>query len=163
MDNLLFYSTNTYIANNIASQFYSGMHYVWCSPVFDPKSLDAMNVWKNIPPSSSPYNIYWQLKQDVESKDMHSPKIEANKVGLKRGALEALKNKMIDDVEYSEIIYMIDTVDIDSFRPLLYLIPKSLVFSKIEEVPIEKRANPLGIEYRIKNLQNTEFEIIHQL
>lgn len=158
---LFLYSTNTYLSHIIAKNYYNGRFYVWCSPVFQPP-LDPLDKYHKIPRSSSPYDIYMDLKRDVESGDLHSAKIEANKLGLKKGALEAAKNQWIDENELARINYTIDNASLTDFKPILYIIPLSLVKEKLEAVPVSEMANPLSTEYRIKELLYHEFEMIHQ-
>lgn len=159
-ENLLYYSTNSYLAFQISENFYRGKHFVWCSPIFDSQAVDKYDIRRNIPPSSNPSMIYISLKTDVSLKDYHSSKIEANKKGLKAGASIMLQNGEINDFEFGFIMKMIDSSGIDDFRPLVYLIPKVLVDNRLEVVPVDERANPLGVEYKIIDLKRNEFEII---
>ncbi|MCD7898527.1 MAG: hypothetical protein LUH22_01225 [Bacteroides sp.] len=99
--NINFYSTNTYLAYTVSQIYYNKKHFVWCSPVFDAMSLDKLHHWRNNPPSSSPFNIYTELKEAVTRKDLHNSKIEANKIGIMKGAQIALKKEIIDEVEYN--------------------------------------------------------------
>jgi hypothetical protein len=161
-NSLYLYSTNTKLANLLSKEYYRGIHYVWCSPVFDPSELSPLDPLYKIPPSSSPLDIYKTLKNDVYKKDHHSSKIDANKVGLKKGATFALQKGIIDNFELATITELIDLADFELFNPILYIIPISLVQNKLEEVPTVERANPFGKEYRIPNLKDGEFEVIHQ-
>ncbi|MDD3507415.1 MAG: hypothetical protein PHY27_03185 [Parabacteroides sp.] len=159
---LFYYSTNTYLSYFISKTFYNGTFYVWCAPVFDPLSLDHLNPLCRIPPSSSPFKIYQDLKQEVNNRDLHSAKIEANRNGLKKGAINALANGLIDNDELTRINYIIDKADLTDFKPMLYLIPVSLVATRVEVVSVSERANPLSEEYKIVDLKEYEFEIIQQ-
>lgn len=160
---LFLYSTNTKLANFLSKEYYGGKHYVWCSPVFDPSIFSPLDSYHKIPPSSSPLDIYRTFKKDVLGNDLHSAKIEANKSGLRKGAGFALEAGIIDDNELSIILHLIDCADLDFFNPILYIIPLSLVQKKLEEVPVDERANPFGQEYRITELIEGEFEVIYQL
>ena len=148
---LLYYSTSTYIALHINSLFY-GQHYLWCSPVFDPASLDRFNPLGKIPASSSPSNIYKSYLRDVATGDRHSALIAQNREGIKRGALYKLQQGIIDKNEYNIIHAMVDQANIVDFRPVLYLIPSTVVIAKMKRVPVEEVANPLGVEYRVEDL-----------
>jgi hypothetical protein len=163
MDNLLYYSTNSYLAFQLAENYYRGKHFVWCSPVFAPEELSELDIRKNIPPSSSPNKIYIKLIEDIHRADMHSSLIEQNKSGLKKGALIHHKAGIIDDNDLVRINKLIDSAKLKDFRPLLYLIPKNLVESKIIEVDIDDKANPLDVEYQIVDLNKNEFEIIQPI
>jgi len=128
--------------------------------VFDPDKLDAYDYRKNIPGSSSPYKIYRNLKEDIDSKDLHSSKIKENRAGLKKGATIMLENNLIDENDYARIIKIIDIADVTSFTPLLYIIPSHLVDNRIEVVDVENLANPLSSEFQIKDLEKQNFEIL---
>src|SRR5579883_1836455 len=119
--NLLYYSTSTYLSYLINRNFYKGKHFLWCSPVFDPESLDRLHPWYRIPPSSSPHKIYIRLFEDIKHGDMHSAKIKENRVGLKHGATIQLNNGVIDDTDFARINEMIYKASISDFKPLLYL------------------------------------------
>lgn len=160
MDNLNFYSTNTYLAYWLSCTFYHDEHFVWCSPIFDPSKLDEYHIYKKIPPSSSPFSIYRKLYEDVNNNDLHSPLIENNKNGLRKGAGLKLANKVITELEYSRILKMIEQSQSQEFRPLVYIISSNLVKDKLITVDVEESANPLSVEYQIHNLLKKEFEIM---
>lgn len=156
---VLYYSTSTKLAHHINTLFY-GQHFLWCAPVFDPLSLDALDPRRKIPVSSSPKNIYKRYTEDVEGEDTHSKLIEQNRQGIKNGALYKLKEKVITKREFAQINVMVDKASFADFRPILYLIPLSIVKSRLKQVPVEDVANPLGIEFRIEDLLTSECEII---
>jgi hypothetical protein len=162
--NLLFYSANTYLSHYINKRFYKGQHYVWCSPVFDPTTLDNFHEWRNIPASSSPHDIYINSRNSTvasgRSLDRHSPFIIQNRAGIKRGARIRLDNKEITEHQYQMIMYLVENAPLSDYRPLLYVIPMSIVNSKVEEVPLEETANPLGVEFRIACLNDDEFDAL---
>ena len=158
--NLLYYSTNTKIAYFISEQFYNSIHFVWCAPVYDPQKLHKYDYLSKIPVSSSPFKIYKQLLEEVQTGDQHSSKIEQNKIGLKKGAAIMREKGVIDDNDFARIISIIDRAELSEFTPILYLIPESLVSKKVVSVEIDSVANPLSCEYQIKNLNRSEFEII---
>lgn len=161
MDNcIVYFSVNTNLANHISARFYNGIHYVWCSPVFDPKALSKTSTRHQIPASSSPKSIYEEFKRSSEDDDNHADCIVRNKAGIKSGALKKRAAGEITDEEHDRIIRMIDKAANNKFAPLLYIIPCHLVTGKVEPVPVEELANPLSEEYRIENLKESEFEII---
>ena len=158
-ENLLYYSTNTYLSFWLSKNFYKKF-FVWCSPVFDPSKLSEYHELKKIPPSSSPFYIYNLFHNDVSSGDLHSAKIQENKAGLIRGASLHLENKTISELEYARIMSIIEQALITEFRPLVYVIPKSKVKNRVKMVEVEKTANPLSIEYQIHDLKADEFDVI---
>ena len=157
---LIYYSTNTSIANYLAKSFYNGIHFVWCSPVFNPETLNSYDEFNKIPRISSPYHIYHNLHKEVVGNDLHSILIEKNKDGLHRGALHHLEIGTITNEEYARIIKMIDMSPITDYKPLLYIIPATPILAKIKRVEVEASANPLSVEYQILNLTSDEFDII---
>lgn len=159
--NLFLYSTNTELSYRLSRDFYNGRFFVWCSPVFEPPQ-DKLNKYNRIPPSSSPFHIYMDLKKAVESQDLHSDKIKNNKTGLKKGALISFENGVIDEQELVKINYIIDNASIQDFKPILYIIDRKSVEEKLEIVPVHEMANPLSCEYRIAELKESEFETIYQ-
>lgn len=80
----VFYSTNTWLAYAISERYYQNIHYVWYSPCFDPRSRFSYNIMN--PPSSSPCEIFKNLTEDVNRRDRHSAKIDANRIGIMNGA-----------------------------------------------------------------------------
>lgn len=157
---LLYYSTNTYLSHYINTTFYNDQHFVWCSPVFDPTRLEAHDPRRRIPKSSSPLSIYKTYQEDVASGDLHSDAIKRNRLGLKAGAAYKLKEDIIDGDEYQMINDIVDSALIADFTPLTYLIPESMVASKIKRVSVSAQANPLSTEYMIESLLKGEFEIL---
>lgn len=71
-----------------------------------------------------------------------------------------LDDKKITNDEYKTIADIVERASIIDYRPLIYIIPAYLTNGKIEKVPVELTANSLGIEYRIPNLLEGEFEIL---
>ena len=155
----LLYSVNTKLAYYINESFYD-QHYVWCSPVFDTARLDEYSLFKKIPPSSNPFTIYQRFKQDVDNCDLHSPHIANNKSGLKKGVINMFDTGTIDGIEFARINKIIDSASIDMFNPLVFVIPRISVESRVRLVDVAEAANPLSVEYQIPDLKRCEFEIM---
>jgi hypothetical protein len=159
-DTLVYYSTNSALSNYIAREFYRDRHFVWCSPVFDPRALERYHPDSHIPPSSSPVDIYRELQRDVDRRDGHSGKIDTIKAGLEKGAAINVSKGKIDKEDYLRIQAIINKAERIQFKPLLYVIPYHAVENKIRKVSVEVAANPLGKEYQIDDLAAEEFHII---
>jgi hypothetical protein len=56
---LILYSTNTWLAFNIAERYYRGRHYIWCTPFFNGRSDKGEAEF--VPPTSCPWEIYRSL------------------------------------------------------------------------------------------------------
>ena len=155
---LILYSTNTWLAYKIAERFYGDVHHVWCAPFFDSDSIPS---YQNAnPPSSNPSRICRELFEAVSTGDRHSMKIRNNQAGIRRGAKEKKNAGIITGREEKEIRKIVDKAEIADFRPLVYVIPYSLVVKMVEAVSVEKRAHPLSIEYVIKKLPRKFFDVI---
>ncbi len=157
-DPLILYSTNTWLAYSIAQQYYLGIHYVWCTPYFDSKSLSGYDA--HIPSTSSTSEIYHSLYEEVRRGDQHSAKIKENKVGILKGATYNREAEVITEKDESDIAAIVDLAETRDFRPLLYIIPFQLITDRVVTVPIVERAHPLSIEYIIESLPRQCFDII---
>jgi len=143
----------------IQQRFRLDIHYVWCSESFDASANSRYSPLSMVPPSSNPADIYKQLKQDVERKDNHSYKIAEQKASQKKLAIDWHHAGEISAAAKDEIIYMVDNSPFDYWRPLLYLIPRINVETRIKIVPIQLRAG-LANEYILPDLNRSEFDII---
>lgn len=157
MSDLIYYSTNTFIAFNISQRYYQGLHFVWCTPYFE--MWDQTQDY-TVPATSSPKEIYQSLKREVDGSDRHGTQIDANKVGLKNGASFKRSVDVITEQQKNDIFSIVDTAERSLFRPLLYVIPFDRVAHLIKEVPVNERANPLSIEFRIELLPRDSFDVI---
>lgn len=158
---LLYYSVNTELAYNINQRFYGGKHYVWCSPIFDPKAAGRYSEFTFTGPTSSPHDIYCELMAHVKRKERHSAKIKENKIGIMRGATEQLKKKNINPTEFGYIKQIVDNAETADFLPYIYLIPADKISTgRIKKVMPADSATILGVEYKIEALRRTEFDII---
>lgn len=154
---LLLYSTNTLIAYAIAERFYRGVHYAWCSPVFDGTTTAAHI---NIPPTSSPAEIYRNLWEEVRRGELHSAIIDSNRSGVLDGADAKLDAGVISFPQRQEIQKMMERCTTRDFRPVLFIIPYDRVAHLVSDVPVEMRAHPLSPEYRIEALPRDCFDMI---
>ena len=157
-DGLLLYSANTWLAYKVSREYYGDLHYVWCSPHFSSQSVPSYD-YAN-PPSSSPSGIYQSLLAEVAGQDLHGVKIEANRVGIMNGANMKAASKKITNRQKREIHSIVKRAERSYFRPLLYIIPFSMVRHLVREVPVKMRAHPFSREFVIEELPRTYFDII---
>jgi hypothetical protein len=157
-DPLLLYSTNTWLAYRINRDYYGDRHYVWCNRYFASQAVPGYG--GVIPATASPYEVYRSLHAEVTSGDRHSAKISANRVGIKNGAALKQQAGVITPQQETDIMDIAEAADVRDFRPLMYLIPYSLVIALITVVPVAKRAHPMWMEYIIDSLPGDAFEII---
>lgn len=155
----LLYSTNVYLKYHIHKLYRNDTHYVWCSEHFDSKKLSAYSSGSLVAPSANPADIYRELKRDVEGRDSHSAKINAQKASLTQLAIAWEKNGEITTAEKDDIVYMIGTADFQLWRPLVYVIPREPVESRLQIVPMKKRAG-YGNECIISDLKGHEFDLV---
>lgn len=155
---LILYSTNSWLAYMIAQRYYKTEHYVWCTPYFDPrKSGDRESA---IPPTSSPFEVYCSLAEEVTRRDRHSAKIKENRTGILRGANAKRQSGVISANQQRDIASIVDHADSADFRPLMYVIPYSEVIDRMREPPPEDKAHLLSEEYIIDSLPRVLFDII---
>ncbi|MFN8400073.1 MAG: hypothetical protein U0X74_08660 [Anaerolineales bacterium] len=155
---LVLYSASSWLAFAIAERYYGGYHYIWCTPHFDPSSVPSISY--AVPPSSSPVEIYRNLREDVKRGDRHSAKIAANKAGILRGVEHKLTAGEITTEQGSEIASIVDAAEPQDFRPFIFVVPFALVEKIIKPVPVSQRAHPLSIEFIIDKLPRDKFDVI---
>jgi hypothetical protein len=151
------YGTVTQLAFNINERYYRGLHYMWCTPCFD---IDLKSPVYTVPPTSSPFQIYQTLAREVAAADLHSEKINANRVGIQRGALKMLERGVIDQKTAERIQNTAIVAPVASFRPLLCVISADRAHEHCTEVDITAMANPLSQEFIVEDLPRTAFDVI---
>lgn len=154
----IYYSCSTWLAYDICQRYYGQRHYVWCSPFFD--AFSCFSLRNSVPPSSSPRDIYWGLKKDVDTRDLHSSKIKDIRRGLRNGALLKYKAGMINKLEHQEILEIVKRAQLVDFLPLMFVIPVAPVRHLLVPVGVTKRANLFSEEYIIKSLPRNLFDAI---
>ncbi|MGR3218258.1 MAG: hypothetical protein ACUZ8H_00385 [Candidatus Anammoxibacter sp.] len=112
-----------------------------------------------IAPSSNPANIYRELMRDVNGKDDHSAKINAQKASFIERAIQSASNGEISENDRDDIVCMVKKSPFEYWRPLIYVIPSGPVDLRTKLVPMKERAG-FGNEYIIKDLKHTEFDIL---
>ena len=155
---IVLYSTSSWLAYIIAERYYGGYHYIWCTPHFDPSSVPSISY--TVPPSSSPAEIYRNLREDVKRGDRHSAKIAANKAGILKGMEYKMTTREITKEQASEIASIVDAAEPRDFKPLIFVVPFALVAKLIKPVPVNQRAHPLSIEFIIDKLPREKFDVI---
>lgn len=151
------YSTMTLMAYNINKTYYNDKHYMWCTPYFGTNTDSPLFT---VPPSSSPLEIYNSLKNDVRMGDLHSAKINMNRIGIKHGASLNMSLGNIDREQHDEIVEISNATDLNLFKPLLCVISRLEAVPYFKKVNIKDKANPLSHEYILSNLPETVFDII---
>jgi hypothetical protein len=154
---LILYSTNTWLAYAIAERFYGGVHHAWCSPVYDGATA-ARHV--NIPPSSSPAEIYRALAEDAHRGERHSELFRRNVMGVIAGAGQKLQEGVITRSQHDEIEAMATNAHPREFRPILYVIHYARVRDRVYEVDLASRAHPFSVEFRVPELPRNCFDAI---
>ncbi|MQA21056.1 hypothetical protein [Rugamonas rivuli] len=154
----IYYSCVTLIAYEISQWFYNEIHYVWCTPYFDPPS--RLNPYNSVPPSSNPRALYWSLMKDVEALDLHSSRINTVRAGIQRGAASRLHQGMIGASQYREILKLIRLAQPANFKPLMLVIPGAPVTAMLNAVTVAQRASLFSEEYIIESLPRNLFDAI---
>lgn len=155
----LLYSTNAWITWHIKHTWNNDSHYVWCSEYFDPSAYGRDHAASLIPVSSSPAAIYERLQEDVATRDNHSDLIERIRAAMLKAATDWRGSGSIDEKSYQEIVELLMRADIGAFRPVIYVIPRELIDSRVVEVDMKRRAGA-GPEHLIEDLKGAEFDFI---
>ena len=149
--NPILFSVGTFFSYRIAKRYYHNVHYVWCAFHFDDKEQ---------PPTSNPLTIAKRYIEQVTGGDRHTAEIDANKVGILKGADIKHNAGIITKKQLKEIKQLVALADYEQFLPVLYVIKSERVQKRCEEVDISKRASDRSAEYIISDLQEDEFEIV---
>jgi hypothetical protein len=105
-----------------------------------------------VPPTSSPFEIYRSLAEEITRRDHHGSRIPGNRTGILRGSNFKRQSGDIDENQEKEIFSVVNLADRSDFRPLMYIIPFSEVAGRLREPPPEDKAHPLSAEYIIDRL-----------
>ncbi|HEY0320734.1 MAG TPA: hypothetical protein VGC66_07275 [Pyrinomonadaceae bacterium] len=143
----------------IQETFRNNVHYVWCSESFDSQALSKHTAGYLIAPSSNPADIYKELKGAVTRNDRHCSKISEQILTLTNLAIIWEQASEITSQHKEDIVWMLNNLDISYWRPLLYVVPRVAVESRMRTVPMAQRAS-FGIEYIIEDLHQHEFDMI---
>ena len=155
----LLYSVNVYLKYFIHQKYRGDTHFVWCSEYFDSRKVAGYSPSSMIPPSSNPASLYERMKEAAESEDEGDPKIAFQKTSLKQLAVEWEMAGHISTDEMQEIVYTVDNGHFKQWQPLIYVIPRALVESRLIPVSRKNRAS-LGMEFQIQDLRGSEFDVI---
>jgi hypothetical protein len=81
-------------------------------------------------------------------------------MGLLKGAKIKLERGGITLQEWDVIRDVINHASVADYRPLLYVIGYEAVKNDLLEVPVEQRAHPLSVEFRLEKLRRDQFEVL---
>ncbi|HEX6371434.1 MAG TPA: hypothetical protein VF006_21125 [Longimicrobium sp.] len=156
-DPLLLYSTSTWLAYAIAERFYAGVHYAWCSPVYDGKKAASHF---NIPPTSSPAELYRALGEEVRRGERHSELMKRNRSGILAGLKAKAAAGVISEARQEEIETIVEDSHPREFRPVLFVMPFETVRDRVVEASVRDRAHPMSIEYLVEQLPRDCFDVL---
>jgi len=145
------------VAYNINNMYYAEKHYLWCTPYF---GSDYQSPHYTVPPSSSPFEIYKLYRGEALSADKHGYKIEQNRLGIKKGAIQMHARGVITESKLREINYIADETEKSQFRPILCVISRLEAVPHYKKVDIRDKANPLSHEYIVADLPQSAFDVI---
>jgi hypothetical protein len=130
---------------------------MWCTPYF---SSNFNSPHYTVPPSSSPFEIYNRLRDEINGADQHGTKIELNRLGICKGARAMKERSIISETQMNEIFLISEKAAITQFRPLLCVIARKEALPYYHRVDIGSRANPLAHEYIVADLPQSAFDVI---
>jgi hypothetical protein len=120
----------------INEKYRGNVHYVWCSESFDSTTLSPYVSASLVAPTSNPKDIFIDLKKAVDGTDKHNPKIKEQILALTARAIKWEMAGEITTADKDDIVYMVnEPAYFKYWRPLLYVIPRALVESRLESVP----------------------------
>jgi hypothetical protein len=156
----ILYSTNPWIAHEIAKKYRGGVHFCWVSEYFDASTAPPGSAGAAIAPSSNPKGIYEMLWDDVRGEDNHSSLIKGYKKTFKRLSLNWLAENSITSAQQKEIVATVCSNSWKIWRPTLYAIAKDRIDpARIFSVEHKQRA-AYGPELQIRDLVVGEFDVI---
>jgi hypothetical protein len=153
------YSTNAFLKCLIQEKYRGDVHHVWCSEHFAVPTGPAYKSSLQVPPSSTPADIFRRLKDDVTRGDTHSAKIAEQRAGFIARAIQWEAAGEITSDQKDEIVYYANLPVGPLWRPIVYVIPSAPLLSRLTLVPASSRAG-FGDEYVISDLARAEFDII---
>ena len=157
----MLYSTNSFLKFSIRQRYYGDSHFVWCSECFDSRTQGSYAAASLTAPSSNPCQIYSELLNGSKQKDLH-----CQKINLQKAAILAITDKdhqagLLSQVTKEDIVYQVTHADFDSWRPLLYIIPRASIVPATRIVPVPRQScASQGDEFTISDLKAGEFDVI---
>lgn len=112
-----------------------------------------------IAPSSTPKGIYDALWDDVNREDTHSALIKGYRRTFKRLSAQWGADGSITGDQQKEILATINSASWKIWRPVLYVINRDAVVTRVKNVPHHNRA-AYGPELQIADLRRHEFDLI---
>ena len=132
---------------------------MWCSPTFEAENLNKYQLGSGTPPTSNPASIYRDLQRAVAKSDEHNAKILSQKNSLMARAVEWCAAGHITEAKRDDLLTVVSMAQFPQWRPLLYVIPYSLVAGRVQEVPRTSKPS-MEPEYIVPDLKRHEFEIV---
>jgi hypothetical protein len=155
----ILYSVNPYLKFHIQQKYRGNSHFVWCAEVFDSSKASHYQTTARTPASSDPCSILADLKKAVETSDTHCSKIREQRLSLKKLAKQWESGGEISKSDRTDIVFRVEKSPLEEWRPLLYLVLRDKVASRMKAVPAAKCAG-LGNEWTIADLMPGEFDVI---
>ena len=151
---LILYSTNTKLALELNMSHYRGVHFVFCSPYFNPWDFEIDNAQ-----SSNPCELYYNFRAVAKSDDASSALVENNRVGLRAGIASKLREGVISDSTAKKLRRQVREAKPRDFAPRLFVIPYAKVAHLVTEMPLGGR-DVRSREYLIKRLPTPLFHVV---
>jgi hypothetical protein len=157
-DPLVLYSTNTELAYRINEHYYGQIHYVWCNPYFNADSAPKLDI--DMPPSSTPCDIYHGYLKELDRKERHRQNIDRNKLGLLRGIDSKRRLGVITEAQQRELRDLVEAAGLECYRPLVYVIPFAGVAQRARLQSPAERAALFSQEILIEQLPRQCFDVL---
>jgi hypothetical protein len=158
MPSLFLFSAMPHMKFYINRTYRNDVHYVWCSESYDHASSLVPRVALPSPPTSDPAAICRQVKQAVANKDRNDHRLIAWRTMLLGHVAAWETDGSLAPADAQDLVFILSSGDFDIWRPLLYVIDRSMIDpARIKLVPPGLRAG-YGREYIIEDLVGSEFE-----
>lgn len=158
----ILYSVNPKIKLQIQQHFFEDVHYVWCAAHWDGTAQAKYSTAATIGMTSNPQDLYIEWRKHVARADSHFQKPRDIRDFYVTHGLKCVGEKTMSQETYDELVYFLDNTTSDDWAPLLYLIPWSVVESRVQNVQPAKRSSR-AMEYIIADLAPDEFDIVEIL
>ena len=159
MNSIVLFSCNHQVKYDIQQQYADERHYVWCSPFYD-KTMES-GISSRVGASSDPHQIMRHMMTAIfPDPDDHLGVIADRRETLRDLAADWWADGRIDELEAEEIYRVTEGLNVEAWRPLLYVIPVTdSIRARLVTVPPAERSS-FGGEYKIEDLHRSEFSVI---
>ena len=120
------YSANPWFATEIARRYRGGNFFAWVSEYFDTELAPPGSAGALVAPSSNPRRIYEEMLVEYNAEEEHSRTRNAHRKTFSRLARQWFGTGELTEDQHDEIIASARARSWRIWKPVLYVIPRSL-------------------------------------